>query len=109
MPKIKISRGSIGDDLYIYQASLWGNDGETRSVGAVKVEHGYGITREEAIADFITENIPDLIDTIFIGVEKYHEEQSPKKDVGSKSPKKEKLVEKSKKSQNKLQGRHTKA
>jgi len=92
MPKIKISRGSIGDGLYIYQASLWGNDGETRSIGAVRVEHGYGITREEAIADFITENIPDLIDTIFI------EEQSPKKDVGSKAPKKEKLVEKSKKS-----------
>ena len=63
MAKIKVSKGTIG--VPIFKVSLWGSEGEIVSIGAERVHHGYGVTEKEAIADFITENTPDVIDTIF--------------------------------------------
>ena len=63
MSKIKVSKGTIG--VPVYKVSLFGTDGEIVSVGAERVHHGYGVTEKEAIADFITENTPDVIDTIY--------------------------------------------
>jgi len=90
MAKIKVNKGTIGLDAPIYQASLWGSEGKVVSVGAERVHHGYGVTENDAIADFITENTPDVMDTIYI-------------------EEKVKPVEESKAKPNKLPGRRTKA
>ena len=86
---IKISKGTIG--VPVFKVSLFGDAGEIKSIGMERVHHGYGITEKEAIADFITENSPDVIDTTF-------------KEIIIKTPKVK--IEKPK---NKLSRRHTKA